>query len=505
MKKDLILTCDAGTTGCKCTVFDEHCEAVYAVKRSYPTFYPRPTEAEQDPADVAGAVLSAIRELTERVGADRICAIGLSGTMNGCIPVDESGNVLHRNIIHSDTRTEEQLGRIRSVIGEDPFYRITGNRIDTHYTLPKILWMRENEHGIWEKTRWWLNTKDHLYGVLTGRWGYTDPSDASLAAAMDLKKRTWATELLRDLHVDPETMPRLIPGHNTDGKLCRAAAERTGLPEGLPVAIGGGDGACTARGAGVCTPGSGYTYIGSSAWVSQIRPEAVIDPQKRIFNYLDMDGESCHVCGTAQCGASAFDWARSNLMPGIPSPEEAEELAKTAVPGAEGVLFLPTLMGWRTPYWDANTRGVLLGFTLYHGRKHIARAVYEGIAYALTDCVRIMTDCGAGMDRMILTGGGALSTLWPDMLASMYGMKVSVHAAPGETTSLGAAVAAGVGVGMFPDYRAAADRIRTRAESVPDPETEAIYRKGLELYRRIYPGVKPIQDLLASEVSDGAQ
>lgn len=499
MTKDLLLTCDAGTTGCKCTVFDARGTAVCSVKRSYPTLYPRPNWSEQDPDEIADAVFGGIRELLQQVSPQRIACVGLSGNMNGCIPVDQNGNALHANIIHSDTRTEKQVEQISKVIAHADFYQLTGNRLDPHYTLPKILWIKQNRPEIYRATRHWLNTKDYIYGKLTGRFGFTDYSDASLTIALDIKKRGWATELLRSLEIDEDTMPRILPGHDVRGRITRDVYRRTGLITGTPVAIGGGDGACTARGAGVVAPGSGYTYIGSTAWVSQIMQAPVFDEQERIFNYLDMNGENCHVCGTVQCGAAAFDWAIENLMGmdgGSRDISHMENMARQIQPGAEGVLFLPTLMGWRTPYWDANTRGCLMGFTLYHDRRHIARAVYEGIAYALDSCAEAMTECGAPMNSMMLTGGGARSGLWPDILAAVYDIPAKVHQSPGETTSLGAAIAAGVGIGLFSSYEDAASVVRARSVHAVNPQWREAYAQHYPIYAAIYERIKPINDAI---------
>lgn len=298
MEKDLLLTCDAGTTGCKCTIFDAKGEALFSVRRSYGTNYPQPNWSEQDPDLILNAVYDGVRELLQQVSAQRIACVGLSGTMNGCIPVDENGRALHPNIIHSDSRTEAQVKEICRVISPEDFYRLTGNRADTHYTLPKILWFKENMPQVYAKARWFLNIKDYVYGHMTGRFGYTDYSDASLTIALDINNRRWASELLTELGVDPARMPKLLASHDVRGKITRDTYRRTGLITGTPVAIGGGDGACTARGAGVVEPGSAYCYIGSSAWVSQILPKPVFDPKARIFSYLDMDGTSYHVCGT---------------------------------------------------------------------------------------------------------------------------------------------------------------------------------------------------------------
>ena len=501
-EKDLILTCDAGTTGLKCSLFNAQGEAVRTVRRAYDTQFPRHNWAQQDPDVILENVYSGIRELLEQISARRVACVGLSGHMNGCIPVDEEGRALSSNIIHADARSEKQVAQIRRVISPEAFYALTGNRLDAHYTLPKMLWVKQNLPEVYRKTRWWLNTKDYIYGHLTGRFGYTDFSDASLTIAMDIRRGAWAEELIAELGLSPAQMPRILPGHDVRGKTTREVYRKTGLIAGTPVAVGGGDGACTGRGAGLSEEGSSYTYIGSSAWVSQMMRHPVLDPQMRTFNFLDMDGESCHVLGTVQCGAAAFDWARANFFGGAGEKDmldisRIENMARQAEPGAEGVLFLPTLMGWRTPYWDANTRGVLMGFTLYHDRRHIARAVYEGVVYALNSCREIIAECAGPMKSMMFAGGGARSGLWPDILASVFDQPVSVHKTPGETTSLGAAIAAGVGVGMFESYEQAAQIVRTRSRHEVNPVWRDTYKKMYPLYAMIYERMRPITDGLA--------
>ena len=501
MDRDLILTCDAGTTGCKCTIISAKGEAISKARRNYPTSYPQPNWAEQSPEVILNAVYEGIRELLQQVNPQRIACVGLSGTMNGCIPTDAEGKALHANIIHSDSRTEKQVEEICRVISPEDFYKLTGNRADTHYTLPKILWFKENNPEIFAHAKWFLNIKDYIYGNLTGRFGYTDYSDASLTTALDINNRCWANEMLKELKIDPERMPKLLVGHDVRGKISRAAYKLTGLIPGTPVAIGGGDGACTARGAGVVNPGNAYCYIGSSAWVSQILPKPLLDPKMRIFNYLDLDGESCHVTGTAQCGAAAFDWAIQNLLGGtgkLNDISNVENMARQIQPGAEGVLFLPTLMGWRTPYWDPNTRGCLMGFSLYHDSRQIARAVYEGIAFALNACAEVMRECDAPMASMMLAGGGARSGLWPDMLASIFNLTTHVHHMPGETTALGAAIAAGVGVGIFKGYAEAAKVIRSRSTHVPNPQWRAVYEQVYPIYADIYDRIKPLNDRITA-------
>ena len=501
MEKDLILTCDTGTTACKCTLFNIRGEALASVRRDYTTQYPHPNWAEQDPEVIRRAMFEGIRELLRQVSAARIACVGLSGTMDGCLPVDESGRALYPNIIHSDGRSERQVEEILRHITAGEIYRMTGNRPDTHYTLPKILWLKENKPEIYRQARWYLNIKDYLYGSLTGRWGFTDYSDASLTGALDINRRAWAEGLLKDLDIDPAVMPTLLKGHDVRGKVTREVYHQTGLIAGTPVAIGGGDGCCATRGAGVSEPGSAYTNMGSSGWVCQLTDKPLLDREARIFNWVDMNGEDYHVCGTVQCCGSAFDWAMERLL-GMGDEwadvSKVENMARQVAPGAEGVLFLPTLMGWRTPYWDANTRGCLMGFSLYHDRRHIARAIYEGVAFALNSCLEVMVECGAPAHRMMLVGGGARSGLWPDMLASIYGLATQVHRNPDEATSLGAAIAAGVGVGLFNSYDDAASMVTARSTHAVNPQWQAVYQSVYPIYADIYERLRPLNNRIAA-------
>ena len=506
MAKDKLLTIDAGTTGCKSAVFDERGVALCAVKREYATQYPKPNWAEQDMGAILSAVYDSVRELLTQVRAADVACVGLSGTMNGCIAVGERGELLYPNIIHSDTRSDAQVRQIESVIPKDAFYRLTGNRLDEHFTLPKLLWLKAHRPDVFRRTRWVLNTKDYIYGQMTGQMGTTDFSDASLTTMLDIHKKDWARDLLGELDIPGAILPRILPGHDITGSVTRATAALTGLLPGTPVAIGGGDGSCAGRGAGLGAPGSAYCCIGSSAWVGQLTEQPLIDPHMRMMNYIDMSGDVNHALGTIQTGAAAYDWAVLNLLGGAqggdvhagPDYYRIESMARKIEPGAEGVLFLNTLMGERTPYWDPNTRGCLMGFSLYHDQCHVARAVYEGVAMSLNQVVRIMEDCGQAIRTpIILTGGGARSGLWPDILASVFELPVKVHITPGEGASLGAAMAAGVGVGIFKDYEHATSIVRARSTHEPNPGWVKQYEKVFRIYRSMYERLKPLFDGIA--------
>ena len=496
MDNSCILTYDIGTTGNKCTVFNSMGQEVMATTIPYDTIFPEPGWSEQDPHAFWESTITGTRELIEKFGLNpkNIAVIGLSGHMNGCIPMDEKGNVLYNNIIHSDCRTQSQCNFINEHIEMDTFYHITGNRLDPHYTLPKVLWLKEHYPSLYQDTRYFINTKDYISYRLTGNLGLTDYSDASLTCMLDLNKGDWAYDMLKYLGVDARKLPSLHSSNEIAGVLSKEAAELLGLIPGIPVTVGGGDGACATRGSGVKGPGDAYNYFGSSAWIATLSDTLILDKDSRIFNYYDLDGKHMIVCGTVQSAAASYNWAVDMLGQGSQNDyDKMEALARTSPIGSNGLFFLPYLMGERTPLWDPNTRGGFIGFTLYHTRSDMIRSVYEGVAYALRSVLDVFEENSVSMKDMILIGGGAKSRLWNEMLSSIFRLPVKVHSSPGEATSLGAAIAAGIGVGIFRDFESAIDPAYSR-EYMPNQSGYKSYLKHYEIYKSIYPRLKPIYE-----------
>lgn len=496
-----ILTLDAGTTGVKCAAFTREGKALCSRVEGYPTRYPAPGWAQQNPEEQLAAVTRALRAVLEQVPAGDCAALALCGTMNGCIPIDRQGLALHDNIIHSDLRAEPEAERIRRLIPLKEYYAITGNRIDVHSGLPKYMWLREHAPDIYQRAYKFVNIKDYLYGRLTGRVGGTDRSDASLCNCLDMRTRDWAWEVLRACGIDLDKMPALRASYDVSGALTAQAAAQTGLKAGLPVAVGAGDGACAAHGARSHTAGDAYMNIGSSAWVSAMSPTPVIDPDMRLFNYVDADDGCFNVCGTVQCGSAAFNWAIENLiLPGTCAADcdfaALERLAGEVPAGAQGVVFLPTLMGERTPWWTAKVSGTLMGFTLYHDRRHVVRAAYEGVMQSLHMTGAILAENGLPVTQLTLIGGGAKSALWGQMAADMFGVPVRIHCTPHEATSLGAAFIAGVGLGWYRDFAEAAQYIRGQRDYAPDPAAHSAYLKHLAVFKGLYPQMKGAYEAL---------
>ncbi len=486
-----ILTMDAGTSGLKCSLFDISGALIKATVSEYPTYYPKDGWAEQKPIDFIFAVQSAMKCLLDTEGIKDVCAVGLTGTMNGLVPIQKDGTPLHPNIIHLDTRATGEVDEIASKIGAEAFYGITGNRPDVHYGLPKLLWMKKHHPDIYKKAHSFVNTKDILYGYLTGIHGRSDFSDASLFGAMNIHKRAWDDDIIKSLDLDKEKLPHLFPSTDVSGTLCKEAAEALGLKSGIPVSIGAGDGPCSTHGSGVFSENGAYITVGSSAWACGLSKTPVIDPGMRAFNYTDMDENLTNVCGTVQCASTAFDFMMKTVL-GVTDKDgkidfaRAEEMARASVPGANGVFFLPTLMGERCPWWDANARGMIMGLTLTHNRNDLVRAAYEGIAQALHNCTQVLKDNGLNFESLILSGGGVKSNVWPQMFSDIIGVPAHIHAHPREATSMGAMIAAGVGAGVYKSFEDAAKTVQISKTLSPDLKAHEAYKAHTKAYRALY-------------------
>jgi xylulokinase len=273
-----ILVYDIGTTSVKSAVFDLSGLPAGSVSMAYKTEYPRSGWAEQDPEQFWGAAVTGARELLAlpEVSAFEIVVVGLAGHMNGCLPVDAKGNPCYPELIHADSRSGAQSARIRGLLGEDFLYRETANRTDEHLSLPKMLWLKDEQRAAFDRTAWFLNAKDYLRFKLTGVLGETDFSDASLTGAFNLEKRDWSWDIIDALEMSRDRFPVVRSGVERGGRLSKEAAAVLGLKPGIPVSLGGGDAACATRGSGVSGNGQAYISLGSSAWVSRLSPAPIL-------------------------------------------------------------------------------------------------------------------------------------------------------------------------------------------------------------------------------------
>jgi xylulokinase len=482
--RDAILVYDVGTSSVKTTLFGVDGRKIASTSQAYLTSYPRPGWAQQNPRDFWDASILATRALLgmEGTDGDTIVAIGLTGHMNGALLVDSDGNPTCPCLIHSDSRSTSQCDTIVQIWGQQTIYQRTGNRMDEHLSLPKALWIKEEDPSAFTRSAWILNAKDFLRFKLTGTLGFTDCSDASLTGAFNQRERRWDEEIVRSVGIPTEMLPTVQSSTSLGGVLSKESAALLGLQEGIPVSTGGGDAACATRGAMVDQSSQGYLCLGSSAWIATLVPSMVTDPLMRLQHFLDLEGEQYNLCATVQSAAGAVTWA-SQVLFGDLTPTVGEE--------SNGVLFLPYLMGERTPHWDASARGLFFGLSFSTTRESMLRAVYEGVSFALYEALRVFQSLSISFETLTLLGGAANDKLWQQLLSDVFSRDLFIHPSPSEATGFGAALAAAVCIHAYPTLKSAIETMEKPWNTTRyDRMNVGRYRPTYALYRDLYPAVR---------------
>ncbi len=468
----MLIAHDLGTTGDKASLHTAEGRLLRSTTITYPTRLAAGGVAEQDPQLWWDAVCTATRRLMQEAGVQtgEISGIGFSGQMMGAVLLDADFEPVRPSLIWADTRSGEQSRRLVEAVGQDRGYELTGHRINPTYSLSKVMWVRDREPEAFARTRHVCLAKDFVVHRLTGRL-VTDPSDASSTNAYDQRGGRWSADLLAAADLPESLFPEIVPSTTVVGGLLPAAADAIGLRDGTPVVIGGGDGPMAAVGAGVTSPERGsYVYLGSSSWVSMAATRPLIDPARRTMTFDHVVPGLYVPTATMVAGGGSLQWVTS-LLAGVDPDRFERLLGEAAEAGAadEGLYFLPHLLGERSPYWNPDARGVLVGLAQHHGPGAVVRAVLEGVAFNLATCVNAFRSSGAQIDRVDAIGGGAASDLWLQILADTWNVTVRRRSIVEEANSLGAAVTAGVGIGSIPDFSVAASLSDTTAVFTPDP------------------------------------
>jgi xylulokinase len=452
MARQYILAHDLGTSGDKASLHDADGRLMAASTVHYPTDFGAGGKAEQDPHHWWDAFCTANRALLSDAGVaptDIACVV-LSGQMMGLVLVDDDDEPLRPAVIWADTRAQAERDRLIERVGLGHAYELMGHRLDATYSLPKAMWVREHDPAAWERTSGILLAKDYLTLRLTGR-RVTDRSDASGTNAFDQRDGTWSDELLAAAELDADLLPEVLPSATVAGGMAAAAARAAGLDEGTPVVVGGGDGACAALGAGLVTRDSGANAtIGSSAWISVVSDTPLRDPLMRLMTFDHVIPGHYVPLGTMQAGGASLDWVAEVL--GVSPGTELEALIQAAgevEAAAEGLYFLPYLLGERSPIWDSTARGTFIGLARHHGRAHLARAVLEGVAFNLATILFALREMAGEIEVVDAIGGGARSDTWLRIMADTWGVTVRRRSIVDEANSLGAAIVGGVAVGLI--------------------------------------------------------
>jgi xylulokinase len=487
-----VLGIDSSTTATKAVLVDPTGRVASVGIGEYTFDSPHAGWSEQHPSLWWTATRQAVRDVVaaEGVAPSEVAAVGLTGQMHGSVLLDASGEVVRPALLWNDQRTSAQCDEIRRRVGAERLVEATGNDALTGFTAPKLLWVREHEPEAWQRVAHVLLPKDYVRLMLTGRLA-SDLADASGTLLLDVAGRTWSTDVLDALGIDPALLPPLYEGPEVTGRVTASAAEATGLPAGIPVVAGGGDQAANAVGVGAVSPDVGALSLGTSGVVFVPTATPLVEPRGRVHSFCHAVPGMWHVMGVMLSAAGSLRWYRDTVAPGTGFAELVEE-AGTVEPGAEGITFLPYLTGERTPHADPDARGAFVGLTVRHGRAHLTRAVLEGVAYGLRDGLELMRVAGApDPQEFRASGGGTKSPLWRQVVADILGVSL-VTVGTAEGAAFGAAVLAAVGAGWFPDVAAATDALVSPGETT-QARSQAAYEDGYATYRALYPALREIR------------
>nr|MBO2494294.1 xylulokinase [Clostridia bacterium] len=495
-----LLGIDIGTSGTKTALFDELGNTVASSTKEYPLYQPQIGWAEQEPEDWWNAAVESIREVLAKSGVNPsdVKGIGLTGQMHGMVLLDKEGKVLRPAIIWCDQRTQEECDQITEIIGRERLIEITANPALTGFTASKVMWVKNHQPEIFEKINKILLPKDYIRYRLTGEFA-TEVSDASGMQFLDVPKRTWSREIVDKLGIDFDWLPDVYESPEVSGKVSQVAAQLTGLLPGTPVVGGGGDQAAGAVGNGIVKPGVISSTIGTSGVVFAFMDQVKIDPKGRVHTFCHAVPNTWHVMGVTQGAGLSLQWMRNNfggierelakfmdVDPYVFMDAEAEK----AVPGCQGLIYLPYLMGERTPHLDPYAKGVFFGLSAKHGRNEMIRAVMEGVAYSLRDCLEIIKEMGVEVSEVRASGGGGKSKLWRQIQADVFNSPITTINST-EGPAFGAALLAGVGTGVYNSVPEACEAaIKRVGVQQPIEANVRVYDRYYEVYKELYYALK---------------
>jgi xylulokinase len=482
---------DTSTTSSKALIIDGAGKVLSVASSPHTLQTPKSLWSEQNPEEWWGAVAASIKSALQKAGitGSQITAIGLTGQMHGLVLLDDAGKVLRPAILWNDQRTQSQCDEIHQRIGKEKFIQITGNVALTGFTAPKILWVKENEPGVFAKAKHVLLPKDYVRFKLTNEYAM-DKADGAGTVLFDLRARDWSDAVLAALEIPRSWMPRTFEGTETTGYVTDEAAVLTGLKAGIPVVAGGGDQAAGAVGMGAVEAGVVSLTVGTSGVVFATTPSALIEPNGRLHAFCHAVPGMWHFMGVMLSAAGSLQWYRDTLAPDMSFDDLLKE-AEAVPAGSEGLQFLPYLSGERTPYPDPLARGAFIGLTIRHKRAHMTRAVLEGVSFGLKDSFTLIQNAGLGAITQIrASGGGTQSALWRQILASVLNAElVTVNTTEGG--AYGAALLAGVGAGAWSDVVSACHAcIKITGSTSPDPAQVEVYQKAYSIYQELYPRLK---------------
>lgn len=497
---EYLIGIDLGTSGTKTVLFDRDGNAIASATVEYPLYQEHNGWAEQEPADWWNATVQTLNSVLaeSKIDPTSIKGVGISGQMHGLVMLDSQGEVLRRSIIWCDQRTAAECDEITELVGAKRLIEITANPAMTGFTASKILWVRKHQPEIYAKCAHILLPKDYVRYMLTGEFA-TEVSDASGMQLLDVPNRCWSDEVLEKLGIDKGLLGKVYESPEITGEITPNAARLTGLAAGTPVVGGAGDNAAAAVGTGVVTEGRAFTTIGTSGVVFAHTDNVTIDPRGRVHTFCCAVPGAWHIMGVTQAAGLSLKWFRDNFCDaekqaaagmGVDPYVLMDKQAERSPIGCNKLIYLPYLMGERTPHADPNCRGVFFGLSAMHTKYDMLRAVMEGVTYSQRDSLEILREMGIEIDEMMACGGGGSSPMWRQLLADVYNCPVKTVKSK-EGPALGVAILAGVGAGLYPSVEEACKQmIKTNLPQEPIAENVPKYEKFYKIYSSLYAPLK---------------
>lgn len=491
-----ILGIDIGTSATKAVLFDENGKSIVSSMKSYDIITLQSGFAEQAPKTWWEAVIYTIKDVLAKgnIYEKDILGVGVTGQMHGLVLVDKQGEVLRDAILWCDSRSSLQCEEINRKIGEQRLVEICANKALSGFTASKILWVKENEPDIYIKTYKILLPKDYIRYKLVGEFA-SEPTDASGTNLFDIRARDWSDEILTKLDIDKNLMPKIYESYDRAGNITVEASTITGLSTKTILCMGASDNSAVAIGTGVVRNGFATTTIGTSGAILAYSDKLIIDKKCRIHTFCHSIPNCFILLSCTLCAGMSLKWFQKNFF----KEDEKfylklERKIKEIPIGSEKLIFLPYLMGERSPILDEKARGVFFGLSNLHGSFHLARAIIEGVSFSQRQCLDVIKSMGIEINEMYLCGGGAKSGVWHQAISDLYKMPTSTLQNE-EGAALGVAILAGVACGIYKNILQASTVILEKnIEKLPKNYDE--YEKYYEIYKKLYSNLKDSFDEL---------
>lgn len=492
-----LMSIDLGTSSVKTMIISENGEVLAIQGAGYDINIPEVGFAEQDPNMWYEKTVETIQQALVKAnlfGCD-IKAVSFSGQMHGLVCVDTKGKVLCPAIIWPDQRSQKSISHIYEQLGKELVALQTQNTITTGFLLASLYWIYEKNRPLYEKIDKVMLPKDYIKFRLTGRI-ITDYSDAAGSLAFDNINLCWAKELIEKLGLHIDIFPECRESSYIIGTICSSAAGLTGLSEKVKVVNGGSDQCMQGIGNGIIIDGVFASNIGTGGQISTSTSKPMFDEKMRTNTFAHAVENRWNVMGACLSSGASLKWLTNDII-GITNYNVINEEAEKLPIGSEGLLFLPYLAGERTPHQDSNAKGVFCGMTLKHNRYHMARAVMEGVTFSLKDCMEVVTGIGISCNKVIASGGGSNSKLWLQMQADIFEQDI-YRSITTEQACLGAAITAGVGVGIYSGYEQACENLVELDNTIYHPieKNVSIYNEYYLIFKELYKANKGIFEAL---------